>query len=93
MEKKKLDWVGIFGRIGIALVIIMLVVIGLTNNTKATNEKKSAFKTIETYYDENNTFEKIVYDPDTSVMYAIIDGKMITPLFNADGTLKTYKPE
>ena len=38
----------------------------------------------------------ILYDPDTHVMYSMIDsddGMTITVLYNADGSLKVYNPE
>ena len=38
----------------------------------------------------------ILYDPDTHVMYSMIDsttGTTITLLYNADGSLKVYNPE
>ena len=45
----------------------------------------------------NGKYLTIMYDPDTLVMYTVTFGEgrdtsQLTPLYNADGTLKTYTP-
>lgn len=95
MKKRELDWVGIVGKICMVLILTMIVVYGIIykDDIELISKKNEPFVTISEYYNDNNTFQKIVYDPDTMVMYAILDGTKMTPLYNADGTLKTYKPE
>ncbi len=96
MNKEKLDWVGILGKISLVFLVIFIVLCGIlakTSGENAKDAKKQAFITIEQYYDEENSFQKIVYDPETMVMYAMMDGNNLSPLYNSDGTLKTYNPE
>lgn len=49
---------------------------------------------LETVYKDNST--KVAYDKNTKVMYLIINGyncSGITPIYNADGTVKLYDGE
>ena len=94
MKEQKHDWVKIGGIIGIVVIVVTVIIYGITNPVNAdTQYERYKFVTIEQYYDDNNTFTKIVCDPETKVLYAIIDGRLITPFYNADGTLRTAEPE
>ena len=94
MEKQKSNWIGILAILGI--VAIALVAVILTNNQGNTTAKASSnqpiLARIRVYYDDNNSFQELMYDPDEKVMYAMLDGK-ITPLYKPDGSLRTYEPE
>ena len=92
MEKQKVDWIRIGGIIGIIVAIAMIALCGTGAKQEAQYERYQ-FVTVSTSYEDNNTFRKIVYDPDTMVMYEITNGIIKTPLLNADGTPRTYKPE
>lgn len=92
MEKQEVDWIKIGGIIGIIVVIVVIAFCG-TELKKEDQYERYQFVTISQSYEDNNTFRKIVYDPDTKVMYEITNGVIKTPLLNADGTPRTYNPE
>ncbi len=96
MKGRKLDWNILRGILGALVVVIAVIICMVTSSQKdrtTPTGKNGIFVTIEQYYNDDNKFEKIVYDPDTMVMYAIIDGKLMTPLYNEDGSFRTYSPE
>ena len=96
MKGRKLDWNILRGILGALVVVIAVIICMVTSSQKdrtTPTRKNGIFVTIEQYYNDDNKFEKIVYDPDTMVMYAIIDGKLMTPLYNEDGSFRTYSPE
>lgn len=73
--------------VGLACIAVLLV--GCSAGYK--NERKRTFYT--TVY--SDFFYLIVYDNDTKVMYHISDGRYnggsLTPLYNADGTLRVWE--
>ena len=92
MEKQKVDWIKIGGIVGIIIVIALVALCGVSEG-KEDKYERYQFVTVSQSFEDNNTFRKIVYDPDTMVMYEIINEIIKTPLYNSDGTLRTYKPE
>ena len=61
----------------------------LTSNTNKNNNSNNDIGIIETHKIRPDYSYEVFYDKDTKVCYiAIADG--VTPLYNADGSLKTY---
>ena len=84
------------------LIVVMVLALTLTGceTTRKSYEDKEKieygrFRVIEGYKsDFGVTF--VTYDTETKVMYYIIDGYQrsgITPIYNADGTVKVYEGE
>lgn len=96
MQRRKFEGDRNYTEVAIVIALIVLVAVALiaaANNgeNRRNTGTQSAFNRVSLYYDDNNVFQEIVYDPDTMVMYAILDGRIMTPLYNADGSLKTYE--
>lgn len=85
---------------GLTCVAILLAVLLAGCDARHENEEKKSF------YEEKKGFYTvvyfeplcmIVYDNDTKVMYHMSNGSYnkgsITPLFNADGTLRVWEEE
>lgn len=92
MDKQKVDRIIIGAIICIVLIAFIAVIYG-AGEKKVDEYERYQFVTVSQIYDDNNTFQKIVYDHDTMVLYVVMNGNIMTPLYNADGTLRTYKPE
>jgi len=75
--KETLIYVGSF-IVTLALIIFVLVI---TNNRKEDNKEYANFKKITA---------NVLVDETTNVLYYYYD-RGITPIYNADGTLKLYK--
>lgn len=60
------------------------------NSDGSTNSKQLSADTIEVY--KTNGFYYIYVDNETGVLY-LSNGQGLTPMYNADGTLKTAKQE
>lgn len=58
------------------------------NSEGSTNSKQLSAETVETY--KTNGFFYIYVDNETGVLY-LSNGQGLTPMYNADGTLKTAK--
>lgn len=75
--------------VGLACAAVLLVGCGAGYENKA---RKTFYTTV--YSDYNYL---IVYDNDTKVMYHMSDGTYnkgnLTPLYNADGTLRVWEEE
>ena len=91
MEKQKTDWGKIIGIIGIVVLVAISQIFG--KEQKKVEYEKFQFVVVSRTSDEDNTCKEIVYDTEKKVMYEIENGVIKTPLFNVDGTPKTYKPE
>ena len=88
--------------IALALVLGMLVCLMGCSNTKEFELTESevgglvAISRQADFIDGYSLDQYILYDPDTLVMYIMIDsttGTTISILYNADGTPKLYNPE
>lgn len=77
--KEALIYVGIFI---ITLVLIVFIIIAIDNKKKEDNKEYASFKYLTT---------NILVDETTNVLYYHQDNGGITPIYNADGTLKLYK--
>ena len=91
-----------FLSIALILIVVLSFVTWLTScdDIDSITYDIPAENNIDTYFTEvaicstSGGTTKIVYDNDTKVMYLIISensGRAITPLYNADGTLKIYE--
>ena len=89
----------------LAIIIVLIMCLALSACTceeNTTEEPKkpvpAAFIEITAYRLETTyemIYQYIFYDPETMVMYSYIeqsDGAAITPMYNADGTLRIYTP-
>lgn len=93
----------------VAILIMAMIFPGCTEQTTTTNTdttpaavKGPKLIKIGSYYEENSRVSyTFVYDPDTLVEYVLVyvpyelhnSGYSITPLYNADGSLKLYNPD
>ncbi len=82
-------------KIILCIMILIVLTVSLCGCTNKQNENDyrpiDNFETIQ-----SDGSWRVVYDKETGVMYLIIAGyreRCITPLYNADGTLKTYKQD
>ena len=89
------------------MILITLMIIVLTGCATYSRYEQSTGQTLnkdygdgyftEIYNWSTTPYYHIVYANDTRVMYIIIEGSHyqsgISPLYNADGTLKIYKGE
>ena len=82
--------------LSLLLVFLLLLFLACCDEKKAAVEKPSrAIDTLVYIGSQNNDFY-YYYDKDTKVMYVVyidIYKAGITPLYNADGTLKLYEGE
>ena len=89
----------------LAIIIVLTMCLALSactceENTTEEQKKPAPAALIEiACYQLETTYEwiyqYIFYDPETMVMYSYLedgDGAAITPLYNADGTLRIYTP-
>ena len=85
----------------VVLVTSLLILTSCSNKTydKAANVHEDYgngyFTTIKKWWNDSMMY-RIVYANDTGVEYMIVEGYRrfgITPLYNADGTLKIYEEE
>lgn len=98
----------IFRKLSFIAIILMVALISAVWLTSCDDDIDSitydipAENNIDTYFTEviecNTTggYTRILYDNDTKVMYLVVcenGGRAITPLYNADGTLKIYSEE
>ncbi len=78
----------------LAIIVGVLSLLLIPKNNASTlqsNMDSGALTTIRYYYDDmSNSMQRVTYDPDTGVMYLIVNGSLITPLYNTDGTLRVY---
>lgn len=79
------------------LVFILLIGCTSTNTTidkeNISNSKDSGIVIIKTHQLVTDYYYDIFYDKDTKVCYLITGRGGITPLYNADGSLKTYNED
>lgn len=78
------------------LLILVLVGCGTTTTTYEDEEKNfwDKFVVVENYGNMNDGSLYIVYDKDTKVEYYIVHAYCrfgISPIYNADGTIKVYE--
>ena len=93
--------------ITIALIILLPCIIACSSDTSSTNyetvtkkEEQEKVLPIEFIHISRNGKFDFYYDRDTKVIYVTCyrgstygDGCAMTPLYNADGTLRTYNEE
>ena len=75
-------------------LLLLLLSLSSCDEKKATVEKPSPYKDTLVYIGSQNNDFYYYYDKDTKVMYVVyidIHSAGITPLYNADGTLKLYE--
>ena len=80
----------------IAILTICLVSCGNTENNYGFNIPGANLVCIGTSSTSNSGWYALYYDKDTKVMYMFVKhgyGAGLTPLYNADGTLKLYEQE
>ncbi|MBR6033235.1 MAG: hypothetical protein IKP28_00530 [Clostridia bacterium] len=105
-EKKSLKIFGLeYDRSDIKTVVLMalVIIIGILSMVLIprneamplrANMESGALTTVRYYYDDmDNSIQRVTYDPETKVMYLIVNGSLITPLYNTDGSLKLYDGE
>jgi hypothetical protein len=73
-----------------ALVILMLMVISLAGCYSGHGEAIGQFILLDAHYDIPGDEARLYYDKESKVMYALIPLQGMTPLYNADGSLKLY---
>lgn len=82
-------------------ILLMLVLTGCGETTTITYENTEEnywdkFVVVESYDNMNDGSLYIVYDKDTKVEYYIVHAYRrfgISPIYNADGTIKVYEEE
>lgn len=79
-------------------ILLTLVLVGCeTTTTIYENEEKNfwdKFVAVESYDNYEDGFLYIVYDKDTKVEYYIVEAHYqygMSPIYNADGTVKIYE--
>lgn len=87
---KNLTKILIGAGISLCIIGIALIVLGTPVTTNADNSDNSDICAIDTYNVSPGYSYETFYDKDTGVCYIVI-GEGVTPLYNADGTLKIYK--
>lgn len=108
MSLSKSKWRNFFRKLSFIVTILMVALISgiwlsaCDDDMTSMTYDPPTENNIKTYFTEvmecNTTggYTRILYDNDTKVMYLVVcenGGRAITPLYNADGTLKIYSEE